>query len=162
MFCLSVRPAPETPDFASMMTPSALDQLALGERQQREKHGRGVAARTGDEPRGLDLFRVMLGQAVDRALQKMRRAMLAAVPFGVDGRIAQAKVRRHVDHLHPLGELGDLAMGCGMRQPAKRHVDLAPIHLVGGDERRQVEGRKMREDLRERLAGVALGDQRGD
>ena len=49
-----------------------------------------------------------------------------------------------------------------MRQPAKGDVDRAPIHLIGGDERRQVEGREMWEDLRKRLTGVTLGDQRGE
>jgi len=43
-----------------------------------------------------------------------------------------------------------------VRQPAKGHVDLAPINLIGGDESRQVEGGEMREDLRKRLPGVAF------
>ena len=64
------------------------DQLGLGQRQKREQHGGGIAARTGDEARGLDLLRVVLGQPVDGLLEKLRRAMLAAIPFGIDGGVA--------------------------------------------------------------------------
>ena len=88
--------------------------------------------------------------------------MLAAIPFGVSPGIAQSEIRRHVDDFDAFRELGDLAMSGAVRQPAEHDVDLAPVHLVGGDERRQIEARKMREDLRQRLAGMALGDQRGD
>ena len=49
-----------------------------------------------------------------------------------------------------------------MRQPAKGDIDLAPIHLIRADQGGKIEARKMREDLRQRLAGMALGDQRGD
>ena len=60
--------------------------------------------------------------------------MFATIPFGIDGRVAQAKVRRHVDHLHPFGQLGDFAVRGRVRQAAKGDVDLAPSHLIGGDE----------------------------
>ena len=52
------------------------------------------------------------------------------------------------------------AVACGNPQKATS-ISLQSTS-IGGDERRQVEGRKMREDLRERLAGMALGDQRGE
>ena len=60
------------------------------------------------------------------------------------------------------GSLAISAMGGAVRQPAKGDVDLVPVDLVGGDELGQVEAGKMREDLGEALAGVTLGDQRGD
>ena len=53
-------------------------------------------------------------------------------------------------------------MGGAVRQPAKGDIDFAPVDLVRGDERRQIEAGKMRKDLRQGLAGMALGDQRGD
>ena len=49
-----------------------------------------------------------------------------------------------------------------VRQPAKGDIDFAPVDLVGRDQRRQIEAGKMREDLRQGLPGMALGDQRGD
>ena len=60
------------------------------------------------------------------------------------------------------GSLAISLWAVAVRQPAKGDVDLAPINLIGGDESRQVEGGEMREDLRERLPGVAFGDQRGE
>ena len=60
------------------------------------------------------------------------------------------------------GQFADLAMGGAMRQPAKDDVDLAPVHLVRADQGRQIEARQMREDLREALTGMTLGDQRGE
>ena len=49
-----------------------------------------------------------------------------------------------------------------MRQSAECDVDVIPIDLVGGDEVRQAKGAEMGEDFRERLAGMAFGDERGD
>ncbi len=64
-----------------------------------------------------------------------------------------------------LMRLGSLAISacavpCG--KPAEDDVDVVPIHLVGSDECRQIEAGKMREDLRQALPGMALGDQRGE
>jgi hypothetical protein len=85
--------------------------------------------------------------------------VLSAIPFGIDGSVAQPEIRGHVDDLDALGELRDLAMGGAVRQAAKGHVDAVPIDLIGGTEPRQVEACQMREDLRQRLAGMALGAQ---
>ena len=49
-----------------------------------------------------------------------------------------------------------------VREPAKDDVDRVPVGLLGAHKRRQSEAGKMREDLSEAHAGVALGDQRGD
>ena len=162
MFCFSVRPAPETPDLASMMMSSSRDQLRLGERQQREQHGGRIAAGTGDEPRCPDLVAIMLGQPVDGVLDQLGRAVLVGVPLGIEFRIAQAEIGRHVDDLDALRELGDLGVRRAVRQAAEDDVDLVPVDLVGGDERRRIEAGEMREDLRQGLPGMALGDQRGD
>ena len=86
--------------------------------------------------------------------------MLASVPFGIDGRIAQAEVGGHVDDLDPLRKLGDLGMGGAVRQPAKDDIDIVPIDLVRGHELRQAEARQMRKHLCQRLPGVAFGDER--
>ena len=57
------------------------------------------------------------------------------------------------------GSLRDLlcAVPCG--KPAEDDIDAVPVDLVGCDERRQIEAREMREDLREALPGMALGDR---
>ena len=104
----------------------------------------------------------MLGQPVDGVLDQLRRAVLAAIPFGVDLGIAQPEVGRHVDDLDAVGQLGDLAMSGAVRQRAEHDVDLAPINLVGGDEGGKIKARKMREDLGERLARMTLGNERFD
>ena len=138
------------------------DQLVLHERKQSEQHGGGVAAGTGDEPRGADRLAVMLGQAVDGALHELRRAVLAAIPFRVGTKIAQAKVGRHVHDLHARRQLLDLAMGGAVRQAAKGDIDRVPVGLVGGDEVRQAKTAEMREDLRQRLPGMALRHEGND
>ena len=111
-----------------------------------------------------DLIRsaIMLGQAIDRVLKEFGRTVLAAIPFGVDGRIAEPEVGRHVDDPDASRQLRNLGVGGGVRQAAKGDVDLIPIDLVGGDERRQAEACKMREHLGQPLAGMPLRDQGGD
>ena len=103
---------------------------------------------------------IVLGQPVDGALKQLRGAMLASVPLGIDGRIAQAKISRHVDDFDPLRKLGDLCMGGAVRQPAKDDIDIVPSDLVCGHELRQAEARQMRKHLCQRLPRVAFGDER--
>ena len=139
-----------------------VDQLRFHERQKREQHRGRIAAGTGYEPRSGDFVAIVLGQAVDRVFQQRGRAVLIAIPLGIGAGIAQAKIGRHVDDLDALRELADLAMRRAMRKPAKDDVDLLPVGFLGTHKRGQSQACEMREDLGEDLAGMPLGDQRGD
>ena len=87
-------------------------------------------------PRIPNLVAIVLGQAVNGVLQNFRREMFTAIPFGVSSGIAQSEVRRHVDDFDIFRELGDLGVSGAVRQSAEHDVDLAPVHPIGGDERR--------------------------
>ena len=95
MVAVGERPAPETPDFASMTT-SPSDARAR-ERGEREQRGGRVAARVGDEvgvrqPRAREL-----GEPVDGRAEQLGRPV-GAVPVLVDAAVGEAEVGREVDH----------------------------------------------------------------
>ena len=142
-----------------------IDQPGLRDRHERQQRRRRIAAGTGDKPRAPYLVAIELRQPVDRFLLQRRRTVLMAVPFGVDRHVGEAKIRRHVDHLHlrVCGEHrgSDLLRGA-VRQPAEDGVELRPVDLLPFDEGRQVEHEEMRKDLRHRLAGMGVGGERRD
>ena len=98
----------------------------------------------------------MLGQAVDSALLQVRRPVLVAVPFRIGRHVAQTEVGGHVDHLHGLRQAGDDLLGGAMGQPADDHVAVRPVGLLHLDQVRQRIAAQMRENVRDRLAGMAV------
>ena len=89
---LSSRPAPETPDFASMTTLVGIDRSA--QRLERED-GRGrVAARIGDQRAGR---RIELGDGVAPVGEPAGPRVLEAVPGGVERGVPEAVGAGQVD-----------------------------------------------------------------
>ncbi len=92
--------------------------------------------------------------------------VLVAVPAGIGGGVAEAKIGGEIDHLggRSLGEqvLDDGLRG-RVRQRAEGKVErgLVPVDAIDCQELRQRIGRELREDLTHVLAGAALrGEQR--
>ncbi len=133
MFCLSERPAGD----ARLRVDDdvgGVDQLRADERQERQKRSRRVAAGTRHKPRGGDLAAMVLRQAVCRARKKTRRGVLPAVPLGVDGRVLQPEIRRHVDDFDALGQRRDDVLRRSMRKPAKHGIATRPVRVLRLDE----------------------------
>ena len=142
-----------------------VDQLGFRKRHQREQHRSGIAAGTGDQPRGRDLLPVELGQAVDGLALQFQRPVLMAVPLRVGVLVTQPEVGGHVEDLDPgvgfENRRDDLLRGA-VRQPAEHRVETAPVDLFPFDELRQVEHEEMRKHLAHGLAGMGVGGERRD
>src|SRR5581483_342303 len=79
-----------------------VNQVAPDERQDAQECTRRIAPRIGDDLRFAQLASMELAEPVDRSLEQIGRGMLGAIDLAIRCRIAQAKIRRDVDHLETL------------------------------------------------------------
>ena len=93
-----MRPAPVAPLLASATMSDGVDEPLAEERDERQKHRRGVAARVRDEPGAAQAIPVGLAQAEDRLADEVRGLVVVAVPLLVALGGGQAQVAREVDH----------------------------------------------------------------
>ena len=135
---LAARPAPVTPDLASMMIGSSVDQAGLEQRPQRQLRGGRVAAGVGDQIGRPDRLARELGQAVDGILLALGRPVRLAVGPLVERGVAQAEIGREVDHLGAARQLADHVLGRAVRQAAEHDIERARIVVLDLGERRQV------------------------
>ena len=160
--CLASRPAPLTPDLASMMIPSGWISRSFSSGTS------GSSAVVVKQPGlatsqlGADRVAIMLGQPVDRLLLQLQRLMRVAVSVLVELRVAQPEIGRQVDDLGSARQRLDDRLRRRMRQAAEHDVQPGHVDVVDLHQRRQVVDRELREDLADRLAGLALGGECSD
>ena len=76
---------------------------------------------------------VQLGQAVNKAIEPLGPIVVVAVPTSVVGWVAEAEIRRQIDHARShLGELVDAFLRLAVRQSDKEYVTFPD--LAGGAE----------------------------
>jgi hypothetical protein len=152
---VAARPAPLTPDLASMTTSAS-----------------SPARASGDQRRLADRVAVQLGQPVDRLAEQLGMTVLDVVLL-IDREVAQAEVGAQVHHLDPAGaQLRDDGRRGAVRVGDDRGVDLAvrPVevqllqhlrHAVARVERVQRRARvAARGDPRQREERMAVDDPR--
>ena len=85
-----------------------------------------------------------------------------AIPGRVALEIGEAEIGGQVDDLQRAGQARDHLLGRAMGQAAEDEIDLRPVGLLDLDEAGQIEPAQMGKDLRQRLAGLAIGGQQAD
>ena len=85
-----------------------------------------------------------------------------AIPGRVALEIGEAEIGGQIDDLQRAGQARDHLLGRAMGQAAEDEIDLRPVGLLDLDEAGQIEPAQMGKDLRQRLAGLAIGGQQAD
>ena len=159
---LGVAPRPGHPGLGVDDDVVAGDPAGFEQRDQRQLGGGGIAAGIGHQPRLRHRGARQLRQAIDGLFLQRRRAMGMAIPGRVALEVGEAEIGGEIDDLQRAGQARDHLLGRAMGQAAEDEIDLRPVGLLDLDEARQIEPAQMGKDLRQRLAGLAIGSQQAD
>ena len=139
-----------------------INQTGSDQRQKQGQGGGRIAAGTSNQPRFGNRRAIMFAQAINRLTQQVRRVMAAPISVGIDRRITQSEICRHIDNFQMFRQAGNHILRRRMGQTANHRINILPIHSLHLDQGRQVKASKLRIERTIGFAGLGIGGQRSN